>query len=150
MILYFVVGFGLVGLLIAAWEWARIVASAYEVFCRWLGVPQDRAPQARSARWSFPRPLLGRGSRLSVKGLRRRKAKVRKDPAPPPNPPSHDLSPPVVDFGRRNYPAVALFAVALEPDFDSFFGGIEAAVAAGGIAVIAVVVVLAIRRFVSF
>jgi len=41
-------------------------------------------------------------------------------------------------------------AIALEPDFDSFFGGIEAAVAAGGIAVIAVVVVLAIRRFVSF
>ena len=41
-------------------------------------------------------------------------------------------------------------AAALQPDFDAFFGGLEAAVAAGGVLLIACVVVLAIRRFVSF
>lgn len=39
--------------------------------------------------------------------------------------------------------------VALQPDFDAFFGGMEAAVVAGGIVVIALVVVLAIRRLTS-
>lgn len=43
-----------------------------------------------------------------------------------------------------------LFASALQPDFDAFFGGLEAAVAAGGVLLVAVVVVMAIRRFVSF
>jgi hypothetical protein len=45
---------------------------------------------------------------------------------------------------------LSLFATALEPDFESFFGGLEAAVAAGGIFVIALVVVLAVRRLTSF
>lgn len=38
----------------------------------------------------------------------------------------------------------------LQPDFASFFGGLEVAVAAAGILVIACVVVLAIRRLTSF
>lgn len=41
-------------------------------------------------------------------------------------------------------------AEALQPDFDAFFGGMEVAVATGGVLLIAVVVVMAIRRFVSF
>jgi len=41
------------------------------------------------------------------------------------------------------------FAAALDPDFDAFFGGLEAAVLAGGIVVIALVVVLAVRRLTS-
>jgi hypothetical protein len=45
---------------------------------------------------------------------------------------------------------LALAAEALQPDFDAFFGGLEAAVATGGVLLIAVVVVMAIRRFVSF
>jgi hypothetical protein len=40
--------------------------------------------------------------------------------------------------------------VAMQPDFDAFFGGLEAAVAAGGVLVIALVVVLAVRRLTSF
>jgi hypothetical protein len=44
---------------------------------------------------------------------------------------------------------VTPFASALQPDFDAFFGGLQAAVAAGGVLLIAVVVVMAIRRLVS-
>jgi hypothetical protein len=40
-------------------------------------------------------------------------------------------------------------ATALEPDFTAFFGGLEAAIFAGGILVIALVVVLAVRRLTS-
>lgn len=150
MILPVVVAFGLLGLVLAAWEWARVVASAYEYFCRVLGVPQERAPKARSPRWFSARPLLGRASTW-LSRFRRRRSSVRKAPPPPSNPPSHDTSPPVVDFGRSDYKLVALpVAVALDPDFDSFLGGVEAAVASGGILLIAVVVVMAIRRLVSF
>ena len=39
--------------------------------------------------------------------------------------------------------------VALQPDFDAFFGGLEAAVVTGGIVLIVVVVVTAIRRMVQ-
>lgn len=42
-----------------------------------------------------------------------------------------------------------LLAVALQPDFDAFFGGMEAAVAAGAVLLTACVVVLAIRRLTS-
>jgi hypothetical protein len=60
-------------------------------------------------------------------------------------------SPPPACFSSGLVPlAVVPFATALEPDFESFFGGMEAAVAAGGIAVIALVVVLAVRKLTSF
>lgn len=41
------------------------------------------------------------------------------------------------------------FGVALQPDFEAFFGGFEAAVVAGGVVLVAVVVVTAIRRMVQ-
>ena len=44
----------------------------------------------------------------------------------------------------------AVLAVAQQPDFDAFFGGLEAVISGGGIAVIAVVVVMTIRRLTSF
>lgn len=43
-----------------------------------------------------------------------------------------------------------IVATALQPDFDAFFGGLEVAIAAGGVLVIALVVVLAVRRFIAF
>ena len=39
-----------------------------------------------------------------------------------------------------------VLAVAVQPDFDAFFGGLEVAVAAGAVLLTACVVVLAIRR----
>jgi hypothetical protein len=38
----------------------------------------------------------------------------------------------------------------VEPDVDAFMGGLEVAVTAGAVVLIALVVVLAIRRIVSF
>jgi hypothetical protein len=43
-----------------------------------------------------------------------------------------------------------VLATALQPDFEAFFGGMEAAILGGGICVIAVVVVMTVRRFTSF
>lgn len=211
VILAVVVAVGLLGLVLAAWEWARVVASAYEYFARVLGVPQARAPKARLPRLFWGRPLLGRATFSAVKRLRLRRSSVRKAPAPTSNSASRDPSPPGSDSesrsglvvalilavvclagpaalpthaladgpytaecealleeedeitGGRENPEWALFLAECEhhlveinepgaarpPDFDSFLGGVEAAVAAGGILLIAVVVSMAIRRLVS-
>lgn len=42
------------------------------------------------------------------------------------------------------------FAVALDPDTSAFFGGLQAAITAGAIVVIALVVVHAVKRFTNF
>ena len=54
-----------------------------------------------------------------------------------------------VHFARRNYHGLGVLAVALQPDFASFFQGLEAALLVGGVLVIALVVVMAIRRFLA-
>ena len=42
-----------------------------------------------------------------------------------------------------------LLAVAEAPDFESFFGGLEAAVEAGGVLLIVLVVVISIKKMLS-
>lgn len=41
-------------------------------------------------------------------------------------------------------------ASALQPDFEAFFEGLQVAIATGGILLIAIVVVMTVRRMVSF
>jgi hypothetical protein len=164
--------------LLAAWEWGRFCARCYLSLARWASSLDKRAAKPRSARSFLRSPLLGDRSSSSVEGSRGPEHPRPDQPPSSPEPPlsspltagsTRELDsrgeasdgssvydqPPRVDFGRRDYHGIGLLAAvpvgtALQPDFDAFFGGLEAAVATGGVLVIAVVVVMTIRRFVSF
>jgi hypothetical protein len=119
-----------------AWQWVRIVLGVF----RWLSAASGQgAPSPDS------RPIAGLGSGSHPKGAKRPPEGVD-DPGEV----GYYNRPPRVSFRRSDAPAFLLFGVALKPDFDSFFGGLEAAVAAGGVVLVAVVVVMTVRRFTSF
>lgn len=65
---------------------------------------------------------------------------------PPPQPAKRGAG---VETGRYGLVPLPL-AVALQPDFDAFFGGLEVAVVSGFVLVVALVVVQAVKRLVSF
>lgn len=105
----------------------------------------------RSARFFLPGPFLGPGSLSASKGPRglltlvrallRLSLRIRSLITP--------TCPLYRDLESRGVRSLALgipFAVALEPDFEAFFGGMEAAVATGGVLVIVLVVVTAVKR----
>jgi len=135
-------GLGL-GLLAAlAWWWVSLLVSVYQWFLsqpafRRLGVRPCCSPSGEE------------GHEIS-------------DPEQPNRQPSSRGTPLSSPLTARCTPDLesggsALFAfsglvrgTAMDPDFDAFFGGLEAAVAAGGVVVIALVVVLAVRRLTSF
>jgi hypothetical protein len=128
----------LAAVVLAALEWGRFCARCYVALAGWMRSvgpaphTRDRAGDGGVGQDAKHRPPEG------VDGPRS----------------GGYVQPPAVDFARRDYHLFALAAVpfgtALQPDFDAFFGGLEAAVAAGGVLLIACVVVVAIRRFVSF
>lgn len=101
---------------------------------------EKRAAKPRAAQYVCPVPL-GTGSLSVVEGLRRA---LGHGPERGPS-----ASP-----GRRHTPYPALaglpIAAAAEPDLDAFLEGLEVAVMSGGVLLIAVVVVLTIRRFTNF
>ena len=158
--------------ILAAVEWGRFCACSYLSVLRWLSSLDHRAAKPRDAQWLSRSPLLGDRSTPAVEPSRgpaasrpdsRPSSLESPHSSPPPARRTADpesagsepfRDPPHVDFARRDYHVAALAALplgaALQPDFDAFFGGLEAAVAAGGVLLIACVVVLAIRRFVSF
>lgn len=123
--------------LLAAWEFVALLESA----CQWLLERSAKADRDSSR----PAP-----PREGARGVARAQSQDGDGSSPTDSLSSSSL--PAVDFGRRNCHAAALpgVAVAVQPDFDAFFGGLEAAVIAGGSLFIAAVVVLAVRRFTSF
>lgn len=155
---------------LAAWQWVRVVVGAFRwaasVFfppascaaCEdsgWLravGDPEgDRVDAWYPCRFCASghgapspdnRPKAGPGSGSHPEGAQR--------------PPTQEG---VDGRGGVGYPArhylldlgsFVAFGAALAPDFESFFGGFATAVAAGGVLLIAVVVVMAVRRLTSF
>lgn len=104
-----------------------------------------RAAKPRSARSFFQRPLLGRWSSSAVRRLRSLASHGPDAVLPRPDPSSQRSLP------RKRYPALGAggvpFAAAMQPDFDAFFGGLQAAVVAGFVLLIAVVVTAAVKRF---
>jgi hypothetical protein len=100
---------------------------------------------ARSARCFFQRPLLGRWSASSVETSRGPSTIVRD--AKPSSLGSPSLITPTCPlYAALDAAGVLIFAVAKAPDFDSFFGGLEAAIASGGVLLTALVVVVAIKK----
>ncbi len=106
-------------LVLAAWQWLRIVFAVYRWSCEQLGASPNTRP--KDSRRSVSQGPQGR----PPEGVDERVAGV------------YVLT-------------VPLLAAAEAPDFDAFFGGLEAALAAGGVLVICLVVVLAVRRLTSF
>lgn len=119
----------------AAVFWARAVVGSLRWFLRELSALSGHgAPSPDS------QPKVGPGSVSHPKGAKR--------------PPQGVDGRGGVDYPARHYlldvGGLAVFAVAIDPDFESFFGGFATAVAAGGILLTAVVVVMVVRRFTSF
>lgn len=104
-----------------------------------------RAPKARAAQSLFQRPLLGRWSSSAVRRLRAL-AGHGPDAVLPRSERSSHRRPP-----RTQYPALGAggvpLAAAMQPDFDSFFGGLQAVIDAAGIALIAVGMVAIARKY---
>jgi hypothetical protein len=125
-------------LVIAAVEWVRLVLFGY----RWVVAVLASASPGAGAPSPDRQHITGPGSGSHPEGAQR--------------PPTQEG---VDGRGGVGYPArhyfsagfvPVVFGVAMEPDFESFFGGFATAVAAGGVLLIAVVVVIAVRRFTSF
>lgn len=151
-------------LVLAAYEWTRIVVSAYHLGMRHLW-PQGARPHTS--------PIAGAGGTCHPKGAKRPPQGVDQSRNGRYGYLEHaclhgcdglcvwcgcteddedlaDVQFPRNDFKLESALAAVPLGTALQPDFDAFFGGLEAAVAAGGVLLIAVVVVMTVRRFTSF
>ena len=100
---------------------------------------------ARYARLFFQRPFLGRWSSSAVEAQLGPTRMVRDRHASCPST-APLITPTCMQYAALDAAGVGLLAAAKAPDFDSFFGGLEAAVASGGILLIALVVVVAIKK----
>lgn len=103
---------------------------------------------ARSAQSFLLRPLLGRWSSTAVKSARGPLALVRDVRRSSPGSLSL-ITPTCPLYAALDAAGVLSIAVAKAPDFDSFFGGLEAAVASGGVLLTALVVVVGIKKLFS-
>ncbi len=121
-------------LVLAAFEWVRVVVGAF----RWA----EALFKAHGAPSPDSQPIADPGSGGHPQGAQRPPTKEGVDGRGGIGYPARHY---LLDVGSF----VAL-GVALDPDFESFFGGFATAVAAGGVLLIAVVVVMAVRRFTSF